>query len=148
MMLQTDHSLIFKLWMFVAPRLAWARYQSTKKKMSEIIAIIGKVYGYSVDKGKMMKTDPGGYAWTPNAKTRPLAKHLCGCDSLTPMFQMTVGKDGVLSPEGVVFFTAAYKDEGEPVTFMKLLQQTCIFLCFGALHIRHSRKCANENKHV
>lgn len=148
-MLQTDHSLIFKLWMFVAPRLAWARYQSTKKKMSDIIAIITKVYGYNVDEtGKMTLQDSAGYKWAPSVKTRQLAKHYFDCEVLTPMFQMKNDKDGVLAPEGVVFFTTAYKEEGAPVTSMKLLQQTCIFLCFCALHIHHSRKCANENKHM
>ena len=147
-MLQTDHSLIFKLWMFVAPKLAWARYQNKKMKMSEIIAIISKVYGYKVDQGKMTLEDPAGYKWAPSAKEAQKAKHLCDCEGLTPMFQMSSDKNGVLEPEGVVFFTTAYKEEVGFLTFMKLLRQTCIFLCFGALHIRHSRKCANENKHM
>jgi len=97
--------------------------------VAEIILIINKVYGYTVDNGKMTLQEPSGYKWAPSVKTQQLAKHLCACEILTPMFQMKVDQNGVLAPEGVVFFTTAYKDE-EPVLFMKLLWQTCISCVF------------------
>ena len=113
------------------PCLAQTRFQGAKKKMAEIIAIIPKVYGYNVENGKMTSQEAAGFKWSPKPKDEKLAKHLCSCEFLTPMFQMKTNKDGILEPEGVVFFTsAAYKLE-TPVTDLKLLLQTTF--CFYVL---------------